>query len=156
MRKILYIFIDSDDKTDDRKFGHYAQSDIRHQPSDIFSYHFVVNREGLILPGTDIRCAVHLIPGPIYDPDKYNRSSIFIRYCGSIRPESWLMQSRTSCSTIMAQRTALLQLLVELRKHFPDSKILGVSEIDGRELHCKNIIVSDAMNFLRRELSDHS
>ncbi len=45
--------------------------------------------------------------------------------------------------------------LVDLRQHFPDAKILGVSEIDGRELYCKNIIVSDAMNVLRRELSDY-
>jgi hypothetical protein len=54
----------------------------------------------------------------------------------------------------LGQRAALLNLLVELRQHFPDAKILGLSEIDGKELHCRNIIVSDAMNVLRRELSD--
>jgi len=55
---------------------------------------------------------------------------------------------------ILGQRAALLQLLVELRQHFPDAKILGLSEIDGKDLHSRNIIVSDTMNVLRRELSD--
>ena len=55
---------------------------------------------------------------------------------------------------MMQQRKVLIELLVELRKHFPDAKILGVAEIDGKASHCKNIIVSDAMNVLRQELSD--
>ena len=78
-----------------------------------------------------------------YDPDKYNKCSIFVRYCGSLKSND-----------ILGQRAALLNLLVELRQHFPDAKILGLSEIDGKELHSRNIIVSDAMNVLRRELSD--
>jgi hypothetical protein len=41
-----------------------------------------------------------------------------------------------------------------LRKSFPDAKILGVSELDGKALHSKNIIVRDSLNLLRRELSD--
>ena len=146
MRKIEYIFIDSDCTTRNRKSGHRAIPNL--------GYHFVVNSQGLVLNPTDVCIPAHIIRGPIYDPDKYNDCSIFIRYCGSIRPEAWLMQSGTSCSTIMAQRAALLQLLAELRQHFPDAKILDVSEIDGRELYCKNIIVSDTMNQLRRELSD--
>ena len=170
MRKIEYIFIDSDTETHNGKPGRHAVPNL--------GYHYVVNRgssecnpsslgdcrvasevgnansEGLVLNPTDVCIPAHIIQGPVYDPDKYNHSSIFIRYCGSIRPEAWLMQSGSSCSTIMAQRAALLQLLVELRQHFPDAKILGVSEIDGRELYYKNIIVSDAMNVLRRELSD--
>ena len=193
MRKIEYIFIDSDTETHDGKPSRHAVPNL--------GYHYVVNRgssecnpsslgdcrvasevgnansEGLVLNPTDVCIPAHIIQGPVYDPDKYNHCSIFIRYCGSLRPElleqreqspcshelcrvatkvdasqAWLMQSGTSCSTIMAQRAALLQLLVDLRQHFP--KILGVSEIDGRALYCKNIIVRDAMNVLRRELSD--
>lgn len=146
MRKIEYIFIDSDTETHNGKPSRHAIPNL--------GYHYVVNSEGLVLNPTDVCIPAHIIQGPVYDPDKYNHCSIFIRYCGSIRPKAWLMQSGTNCSTIMAQRAALLQLLVELRQHFPDAKILGVSEIDGRELYCKNIIVSDAMNVLRRELSD--
>ena len=146
MRKIEYIFIDSDCATSNRKSGHRAIPNL--------GYHFVVNSEGLVLNPTGISIPAHIIRGPVYDPDKYNDCSIFIRYCGSISPEAWLMQSGNSCSTIMAQRAALLQLLVDLRQHFPDAKILGLSEIDGKELHSRNIIVSDAMNVLRRELSD--
>ena len=50
----------------------------------------------------------------------------------------------------------LLHLLSSLRKRFPDAKILGVSELDAKALHSKNIIVSDTMNQLRRTLSDLS
>jgi len=55
----------------------------------------------------------------------------------------------------LKQREALLELLSQLRQAFPSAKILGVSEINGKELHACNIIVSDAMNVLRRELSDY-
>jgi hypothetical protein len=41
-----------------------------------------------------------------------------------------------------------------LRKHFPDAKILGVSELDSKELCAKNIIASNTMNLLRKELSN--
>lgn len=134
MRKIEYIFIDSDRENDTHKSGRHIVPN--------FGYHFVVNSQGLVLNPTDISLTANIIQGPVYDPDKYNKYSIFIRYCGSIRSE------------LLGQRAALINLLVKLRKQYPDAKILGVSEIDGRELYCKNIIVSDAMNVLRRELSE--
>jgi hypothetical protein len=59
-------------------------------------------------------------------------------------------------SCLLNQRLALLHLLSSLRKRFPDAKILGVSELDAKALHSKNIIVSDTMNQLRRALSDLS
>ena len=147
MRKIEYIFIDSDRETRDGKPGHHAVPNL--------GYHYVVNSEGLVLNPTDVCIPAHIIQGPVYDPDKYNHCSIFIRYCGSIRPEAWLIDPNASCRTVMPQREALIKLLVQLRNHFPDAKILGVTELDGRELYSKNIIVSDAMNVLRRELSDY-
>lgn len=135
------LFTDSN-----RKSGHQAVPNL--------GYHYIVNSEGLVLNPTNVIIPAHIIQGPVYDPDKYNRCSIFIRYCGSLRPETWILEPETNCKAVIRQRAALLQLLVELRQHFPDAKILGVSEIDGRELYCKNIIVSNAMNVLRRELSD--
>ena len=146
MRKIEYIFIDSDCQTNDGKSRHHALPN--------FGYHFVINSQGLVLSPTSIDIPAKLITGPIYDRDKYNKCSISIRYCGSLLPHAWLIDPNTSCKSVMQQRSALLQLLVHLRKHFPEAKILGVSEIDGRELYCKNIIVSDAMNQIRRELSE--
>ena len=139
MRKIEYIFIDPDCQDYNNK------SCQRTVPN--FGYHYVVNSEGLVTNPTDISLTANIITGPVYNPDKYNRRSIFVRYCGSISP-------RISCNTIMGQRATLLQLLIYLRKRFPEAKILGVSEIDSKELYCKNIIVSKAMNKLRRELSD--
>jgi hypothetical protein len=146
MRKIKYIFIDSDCPNDNNKSDYPAVS--------LFRHHFTVNSEGLVANPIDIGHTVNLIQGPIYDRDKYNKCSISIRYCGSLLPHAWLTNQDASCSAILRQRAALLQLLVELRKHFPDAKILGVSELDGKELDAKNIIVSDSMNVLRRELSE--
>ena len=51
------------------------------------------------------------------------------------------------------ERAALLDQLVRLRHHWPDAKILGVSEIDPTASHSP-IRVSEAMNALRREMSD--
>lgn len=135
MRKIDYIFIDSDREALGSKSDRHDVSNLR--------YHYVVNSQGLVINPTPIQLTTKLIDGPIYDPDKYNKCSIFVRYCGDLKSND-----------ILAQRAARLSLLVELRQHFPDAKILGLSEIDGKELHTRNIIVSDAMNVLRRELSD--
>ena len=147
MRSIKYILIDETPVQN--------PSDTRgRRPQPLFGYHFCVNSEGLAVPLVDIHQPVSLIEGPIYDPDKFNRCSITIRYCGSLRLESWLMEPGTNCKTMLQQRQALLELLVELRKHFPDAKILGLSELKPKESHARNIIVSDTMNQLRRELSD--
>ena len=146
MRKIEYIFIDSDCQANDSKSGHRALPN--------FGYHFIVTKEGLVLHPTNIDIPAKLIPGPIYDRDKYNKCSICIRYCGSLRPEAWLIDPNTSCKSVMQQRAALLKLLVQLRGLYPSAKILGVSELDGKELYSKNIIVSDTMNVLREELSN--
>ena len=90
----------------------------------------------------------------VYDRDKYNKCSISIRYCGTLLPHAWLIDPNTSCKSAMQQRAALLNLLVQLRGLYPSAKILGASELDGKELYSKNIIVSDTMNVLREELSD--
>ena len=100
MRKIDYIFIDSDSETRDSQPGRHAVS--------LFRHHLIVNAEGLLTNTIDIR-----------------------------------------------QREALIQRLVQLRHLYPNAKILGVSELDDKAPDSKNIIVSDAMNALRRELSDY-
>ena len=146
MRKIEYIFIDSDCQANDSKSGRRAVS--------LFRHHFVVNSQGLVIHPTNIDIPAKLIPGPIYDRDKYNKCSICIRYCGSLLPHAWLIDPNTSCKSAMQQRAALLKLLVQLRGLYPSAKILGASELDGKELYSKNIIVSDTMNVLREELSN--
>ena len=137
MRKIEYIFIDSDCPNDNGKSRHHAVS--------LFRHHFIINEEGLVINPIDISSTVNLIEGPIYDRDKYNKCSISIRYCGSLKPGTLNVELKAK----------LIRLLVGLRSRFPDAKILGVSELDGKELYSKNIIVSDSMNVLRRELSDY-
>ena len=147
MRKIEYIFIDSDCQANDSKSRHHALPN--------FGYHFVINSQGLVIHPTNIDIPAKLIPGPIYDRDKYNKCSISIRYCGSLLPHAWLIDPNTSCKSAMQQRAALLKLLVQLRGLYPSAKILGVKELDGKEIYAKNIIVSNSMNVLRRDLSDY-
>ncbi len=47
------------------------------------------------------------------------------------------------------ERSELVKQLASLRQHYPNAKILGISEVDGRHLR-----PSEAMNAIRRELSD--
>ncbi len=51
------------------------------------------------------------------------------------------------------ERRELLDQLVFLRRHNPDAKILGVSEIDPSTSHTP-VHVNPEMNALRREMSD--
>ena len=159
MRKINYIFIESDRPSDDYQSGYNDLSDFRH--------HFIVNSKGLVINNTDIQYPVSLIQGPIYDRDKYNKCSIYIRYCGSLKHEDFeeraqnqkqskngTQENQADITPAQRQLEALLKHLVQLRKHFSDAKILGLSELNGRELYNKNIIVNDVMNVLRKELSD--
>ena len=135
MRQIEYIFIDSDTKNNHRKSSHHAIPNIR--------YHYVVNSQGLVLNPTDTSIPAHIIQGPNYDRNIYNRYSIFIRYCGSLKPET--------CN--LKLRAKLIRLLVELRSRFPDAKILGVSELDITSSHTP-VRVNPKMNELRKELSN--
>jgi hypothetical protein len=96
-------------------------------------HHYTVNSKGFVIENTDIRKAVKVIDWKV-DPDGYNESSIVIR-CKSFKD--------ASC------RKGLKDLIVELRRHFPEALILGVKEIGDYYIR-----VSDEMNRLRLELSD--
>lgn len=47
-------------------------------------------------------------------------------------------------------RPELIKALTTARCHHPEAKILGLSEINGRNIH-----PSDSMNTLRKELNDY-
>jgi len=51
------------------------------------------------------------------------------------------------------ERQALIDELCRLRRHWPDAKILGVSEIDPSTSHAP-VRANPEMNALRREMSD--
>ena len=103
-------------------------------------YHYVVNAAGVVRnpldihqPGTFAAVIRNLNP---FDRRDYNAFSIGIQYNGSLEEDP-------------KQREALVELLVDLRSHFPEAKILGVSEING-----KDVKVRDDMNQLRLLLSN--
>lgn len=85
---------------------------------------------------------------------------IFINDNGSKKAVSAILNSRVSelrhCLVVeigSKDRTALLSELCELRRHYPDAKILGVSEVDPTAAHAP-IRVNPMMNQLRLELSE--
>lgn len=103
-------------------------------------YHYVVNAAGVVRnpldihqPGTFAAVIRNLNP---FERRDYNAFSIGIQYNGSLEEDP-------------KQREALVELLVDLRSHFPEAKILSTSEIDGKSIH-----PFDAMNQLRLQLSD--
>ena len=140
MRQIKYILIDSDTQNNNRKSGYHGKSDIRHQPSNIFSYHYVVDSEGVVLHPIDINQPGSFMPKPPRGQEDPNQCAIGIKYNGTLK--------RETCD--LGLRALLISLLLDLRDRFPDAKILGLSEYD--RYHIK---VSDDMNQLRRELSDY-
>lgn len=112
-------------------------------------YHYVVNAAGVVRnpldihqPGTFAAVIRNLNP---FDRRDYNAFSIGIQYNGSLEEDLKFMVSLSNHS----QLSSLVDLIVDLRSHFPEAKILGTSEIDG-----KTIRPSEAMNRLRLELSD--
>ena len=112
-------------------------------------YHYVVNAAGVVRnpldihqPGTFAAVIRNLNP---FDRRDYNAFSIGIQYNGSLEEDLKFMVSSSNHS----QLSSLVDLIVDLRSHFPEAKILSTSEIDG-----KTIRPSDAMNQLRLQLSD--
>lgn len=112
-------------------------------------YHYVVNAAGVVRnpldihqPGTFAAVIRNLNP---FDRRDYNAFSIGIQYNGSLEEDLKFMVSSSNHS----QLSSLVDLIVDLRSHFPEAKILSTSEIDG-----KTIRPSDAMNRLRLQLSD--
>ena len=145
MRKIEYIFIDSDCQDDNNK------SCQRTVPN--LGYHYVVNSTGEVLNPTDISIPAHLELGTWNleprERERLSACSIGVKYNGSLKHET--------CN--LKQRAKLLHLLVDLRSQWPSAKILGVSEIGFGTLNFEPgtrgvIRPSDAMNQIRRTLSD--
>jgi hypothetical protein len=96
-------------------------------------HHYTVNSKGYVIENIDIRKPVKVLDTSV-DPDDYNSNSIVIR-CKALKD--------SSC------REGLKDLLVELRRHYPEAMIFGVEEIGDYFIR-----VSDEMNQLRKELSD--
>lgn len=112
-------------------------------------YHYIVNSEGVVRNPIDIRQTGAMFSGKTLDQRDYNASSIGILYIGSFADEFKQPKFDEPAEHPTPQHGALIELIVRLRMRFPEAKILGVSEIDG-----KGIKPYDYMNCLRRELSD--
>lgn len=100
------------------------------------AHHFSINRQGFVLKEIPIHEPVKILDRRD-DPDEYNAGSITIRVP---RPQEGYLP---------VQQETLVNLLVKLRRAFPEAMIFGLSEIGG-----SRIKVSKRMNQLRLEMSD--
>ena len=129
MRQIKYILVnDSMPKASCGKSSNICIDNLRH--------HYVINSAGAVLKLIDVCLPGSFMPKPSCREEDLNRCSIGIKYNGSL--------------TDPRLRPLLIDLLLDLREHFPDAKILAKDEYD--RWHIK---VRDDMNQLRRELSDY-
>ena len=138
MRQIKYILVN--DSMPEAPRGKSSNICI-----DNLGHHYVVNSAGAVLKLIDVCQPGSFMPKPTCGEEDLNRCSIGIKYNGSLKPGTLNVELKAK----------LIRLLVDLRSRFPEAKILDVAELDVKELYSKNIIVSDSMNVLRRELSDY-
>ena len=142
MRSIKYILVnDTVSKTPSGAPVRYDASNLGH--------HYVINSAGAVLKLIDVCRPGSFMPKPTFGEEDLNKCSIGIKFNGSLE----------SGTLNLELRAQLIHLLVELRSHFPDAKILGVSELglevrDQRIVSSHHLCPSDAMNQIRRTLSD--
>ena len=129
MRQIKYILVN--DSMPEAPRGKSSNICI-----DNLGHHYVVNSAGAVLKLIDVCLPGNFMPKPSCGEEDLNRCSIGIKYNGSL--------------TDPRLRPLLVDLLLDLREHYPDAKILAKDEYD--RWHIK---VRDDMNDLRHELSDY-
>ena len=129
MRQIKYILVN--DSMPEAPRGKSSNICI-----DNLGHHYIINSAGAVLKLIDVCLPGSFMPKPSCGEEDLNRCSIGIKYNGSL--------------TDPRLRPLLVDLLLDLREHFPDAKILAKDEYD--RWHIK---VRDDMNQLRRELSDY-
>ena len=142
MRSIKYILVnDTVNKTPSGAPVRYDASNLGH--------HYVINSAGAVLKLINVCRPGSFMPKPTCGEEDLNKCSIGIKFNGSLE----------SGTLNLELRARLIHLLVELRSHFPDAKILGVSELglevrDQRIVSSRRLCPNDAMNSIRRTLSD--
>ena len=128
MRKIEYILInDSMPATPCGKSSNISVDNLRH--------HYVINSAGEVLNPIDLCQPGSFMPKTGYGKDDLNQCSVGIKFNGKLSDQRL--------------RLMLIDLLLELRDHFPGAKILAKDEYDRWHTNVRN-----DMNQLRRELSD--
>ena len=142
MRSIKYILInDTISKTPSGAPVRYDASNLGH--------HYVINSSGAVLKLIDVCQPGSFMPKPTCGEEDLNRCSIGIKYNGSLKPGTLNLELRAK----------LIELLAELRSQWPSAKILGISELglefcDQRIISSGRLCPSDAMNQIRKALSD--
>ncbi len=137
MRKIKYILInDTDPQNVSDKSGSCSFLNL--------GYHYVVGRDTISSP-IDIHKTGCFLNQEIRNMKPQNRErllscSIGIKYNGSL--------NLSTCNP--SQRSSLVELLLNLRSHFPMAKILATNEIDGDHIKAR-----EDMNQLRKDLSNY-
>ena len=130
MRTITLIIIHCSATPEGKSLSAEAcrQDHIRHRGFRDIGYHFYITRDGEIHPGRSLeKVGAHC--------RNHNTHSIGICYEGGLDAEGQAKDTRT-----LAQRGALLALLRELKKKFPEALIIGT--------HCIAMSVFDFYKYI--------
>ena len=97
--------------------------------SDI-GYHYLIYRDGKIMQGRDVD-----IVGAHCAAGGHNTYSIGIAYVGGLenKPGVSYAQQKPKDTRTLAQKAALLSLLMDLRKLYPDAKIYGHHDFEPKK-----------------------
>ena len=83
-------------------------------------YHYLITLDGTIEKGRDESVVGAHAAG-------YNAHSIGIAYCGGLDENGKPKDTRT-----LAQKASMYKLLVDLKKKYPDAKIIGHNEVSSK------------------------
>lgn len=120
MRTITLIIIHCSATPEGKSLSAEAcrQDHIRHRGFRDIGYHFYITRDGEIHPGQSLeKVGAHC--------RNHNTHSIGICYEGGLNAEGQAKDTRT-----LEQRGALLALLRELKKKFPEALIIGHHDLN--------------------------
>jgi len=100
-----------------------------------FGHHYIINSAGAVLNPINVCQPGSFMPKPACGEEDLNLCSIGVKYNGKL--------------TDPQLSPLLINLLLDLRDHYPTAKILAKDEYDRWHIH-----VRDDMNKLRTELSN--
>jgi N-acetyl-anhydromuramyl-L-alanine amidase AmpD len=130
-RRINYIVVHctATPEGQDRTVEQIRAEHKRHGWSDI-GYHYLVTLDGKVHEGRDVNIAGAHVAG-------HNADSIGIAYVGGLEndPKKTYQQLKAKDTRTDAQKAALLSLLMDLRRFYPEAKIVGHRDFSPDKNH---------------------
>ncbi|SKB49310.1 N-acetylmuramoyl-L-alanine amidase [Sphingopyxis flava] len=131
MRKITDIVIHCSATPEGKDFG-AASIDRWHKERGWagIGYHYVVKRDGTIEPGRPLEKAGAHVAG-------HNANSVGIVYIGGLAKDG----KKAKDTRTPEQKTALRTIVAEMRRRFPEARVLGHRDFPGVRKDCPSFDV---------------